>query len=228
MSKILVGIPVLYNGETCLRAFSVVDEPNVDLLIIDNGSEPDVKYSIELTKNTYDNVKVIIHSKNTYVNPAWNEILAYFLNNEKYDQLIIMNSDLIMHPGWSNYLEDGIVNLPCDGTLNEDEEVFIGSPGILLHLNKKMAKMIYPIPNEIKLWFGDEYILTILREMGIKTIVRHKLIGIHFHGGSQSIAILPNKSEMIETDKIAWEEIVKPLMKIKIQELKSQKNIKFV
>ncbi len=226
--KILVGIPVLYNGETCLRAFSVVDEPNVDLLIIDNGSEPDVKYSIELTKNAYDNVKVIVHSKNTYVNPAWNEILAYFLNNEKYDQLIIMNSDLIMHPGWSNYLEDGIVNLPCDGTLSKDEEVFVGSPGIFLHLNKKMAKMIYPIPSEIKLWFGDEYILTILREMGIKTIVRHKLIGTHFHGGSQSIAILPNKSEMIEDDKIAWEKIVEPFMKNKIQELKTQKNIKFV
>lgn len=215
--KILCGIPVLYNGTTCLKAFeSVIDE--ADLLIIDNGSDPDVKQAIKTFQDKYI-CSVIGFEKNIFVNAAWNCILREFIGSD-FDQLVIMNSDLIMQPGWSKQLEDGIIGLPCDGTLKADEEVFRGSPGIFLQMNKKMAEMVYPIPEQIKLWYGDEYILTILREMGYKTIVKHKLVGLHFHGGSQSIAILPNKSEMIEADKVSWETIVEPLMQKKISELK--------
>lgn len=220
--RILVGIPVLYNGTTCLKAFeSVIDE--ADLLIIDNGSAPDVKQAIKTFQDKYI-CSVIGFEKNIFVNASWNCILREFIGSD-FDQLVIMNSDLIMQPGWSKQLEDGIISLPCDGTLKADEEVFRGSPGIFIQTNKKMAEMVYPIPEQIKLWYGDEYILTILREMGYKTIVKHKLVGLHFHGGSQSIAILPNKSEMIEADKVAWETIVEPLMQKKISELKKHYHV---
>lgn len=209
--KILCGIPCLYNGETCLRAFSVVDEENVDLLIIDNGSDTDVKYSIDLVKNAYSNVKVIKHNKNIFVNPAWNEILAYFLNNGQYDQLIIMNSDLILSPRWSNFIEDGISCLTTDGSHTANTEAFEGTPGVFIHLNKEMARLVYPIPEEIKIWYGDLWIYSKLRKAGYKTIIKAGLIANHYHGGSQSCQKLPEFQEIIEQDKIAWVEIEKTL-----------------
>jgi hypothetical protein len=221
--KILVGCPVLFNGETCLKAFkSVIDE--ADLLILDNGADQSVKDAIIEMARYNDNrqrIALIRNETNQFVVPAWNTLLGAFLDpNCPYEQLVIMNSDLILQPGWSQYLENNISVIPCDGTLKKDEEVFNGTPGIFITLNKAMAKAVYPIPNEIKLWFSDQWIYTILREIGYKTIVKHKLIGLHFHGGSQTIGILPNKSEMIEADKIAWAEVVEPLMWERIAELK--------
>src|SRR5579859_4489331 len=104
--RVLVGIPVLYNGNTCLKAFkSVIGE--ADLLIIDNGSENDVKQAIREIWHEHANVKVIQNAENLFVNPAWNQIIKYFLDS-KYDQLVIMNSDLILELGWSSYLVDGM------------------------------------------------------------------------------------------------------------------------
>lgn len=220
--RILVGIPVLFNGNTCLKAFkSVVGES--DLLIIDNGSEKDVKQAIREIWHEHANVKVIQNAENLYVTEAWNQSLKYFLESN-YDQLVIMNSDLILEPGWSSYLVDGVSCIPTDGSHKEDEVVTQGSPGVFLHFNKAMAKLVYPIPNEIKLWYNDFWCYNILRNLGYKTIVRSGIIAQHFHGGSQSIAILPNKSEMIEDDKIAWRDIVEPLMWERINQLKANKN----
>lgn len=219
--KILCAIPVLYNGETCLKAFrSAIEE--ADVLILSNGADRSVQQAIDLFKGEQhvNRVSVFRNETNLFVNWSWNFFMQYFIKTDFYDQLIIMNSDLILSPGWSEQLEDGIISLPSDGTLKQDEQVFCGSPGVFLQLNREMAKIVYPIPSEIKLWFGDEFLLTILRELGYKTIVKHKLVALHFHGGSQSIAILPNKSEMIEADKVAWETIVEPLMRKKINELK--------
>lgn len=223
MKNILIGCPVLYNGETCLKAFrSVIKE--ADLLIIDNNSTPDVKKAISQicaeSLQTEHQVCVIRNQTNEFVNKAWNTCLSFFLNNNNWDQLVIMNSDLIIAPGWSNHLEDGISCIPCDGTLKDDVEVFSGTMGVFIHLNKKMAEMIYPIPEDIKCWFGDDWGYSILRELGIKTVVKYKMVALHHHGGSQTLAILPNKSEIIEQDKIAWAEIVESLMWERIKELK--------
>lgn len=220
--RTIVGIPVLYNGSTCLKAFkSVIGE--ADLLIVDNNSEKDVKQAIREIWHEHANVKVIQNAENLYVTEAWNQSLKYFLESN-YDQLVIMNSDLILEQGWSSYLVDGVSCIPTDGSHKEDEVVYSGTQGIFIHLNKKMAELIYPIPNEIKLWFGDDFAFTVLREFGYKTIVRSGIVANHFHGGSQSIAILPNKSEMIEDDKIAWKDIVEPLMWERINQLKANKN----
>lgn len=207
--KILIGCPVLYNGETCLRAFkSIIDE--ADLLIIDNGSDRDVKEAITSFRNQYI-CAVIPFEKNIYVNAAWNCILREFIGSTDFDQLVIMNSDLIMHPGWSNHLENGTICIPTDGSHTEDEIVTSGTPGVFLHFNREMARLIYPIPSEIRIWYGDEYALTVLRKAGYKTVVKSKMIGTHFHGGSQTCLKLAEFQEIIEQDKLAWLEIEKTL-----------------
>lgn len=207
--RILCGIPVLFNGDTCLKAFkSIINE--ADLLIVDNGSEIDVKQAIKQIWYEYPNVKVIHNQENVYVNKAWSQIIEYFLNSQ-YDQLVIMNSDLIMSPGWSKYLEDGISCLPCDGELKTDRIVFNGTMGIAIHLNKEMAKLVYPIPESIKIWFGDDWCFGKIRKAGFKTIIKANYIAQHWHNGSQTCQKLKNFQEIIAQDKLAWLEIEKTL-----------------
>lgn len=206
--KILTVIPCLYNGLTCKKAIdSVINES--DVLLIDNGSELDVKQVLNQFELNY-NVKLIRNEVNLYVTEAWNQGLNYFLNNN-YDQLVIMNSDLILHPGWGNYLVDGQSVIPCDEETKEDKEVFEGTPGIFITMNRDMAKLCYPIPSQIRIWFNDLYLYTKMRKAGYKTIVKAGLIAIHWHNGSQTCLKLPEFQTIIEQDKIAWLEIEKTL-----------------
>lgn len=211
MKKPLIGIPCLYHGHICLKAFkSVIDE--ADLLIIDNGGDRSVKHAIGLMREEYGTprVNLIANAENKYVNPAWCQILKYFLASD-YEQLIIMNSDLIMMPGWSEHLVDGEICIPTDGSHTSDIEVFEGTAGVFIHLNKEMANLVYPIPESIKIWFGDNVIFGKLRKSGYKTIIKSKLIATHYQNGSQTVKILPGISELIELDKLAWAEIEKTL-----------------
>ncbi len=212
MKKILVGIPVLYHGDVCLQAFkSIIEE--ADLLIVDNGSEADVKEAIN-QMHIYNNgsirVGLIRNDKNKYVNPAWNQILGSFLDaNCPYEQLIIMNSDLVMQPGWSDKIKDGISCIPTDGSHASDTLVTEGTPGVFIHLNKTMAKIAYPIPDAIKIWYGDNWIYDRIRKAGFETIVRTGMICTHIGNGSRTVNLVPNKTEIIAQDQVAWAELVK-------------------
>ena len=227
--KILVGIPCYRNTHvTKLSIDSVINQKDIDILLIDNGAEEPVK---ELLK-TYqqDNIKVLSLPENIYVNPAWNLIIENFLTSD-CEYLIILNSDVIMQKDWIEILKSrwGIypdeICLPritdnihiLDNNISENIKegtvVFGGTPGILITLNKKQAEIIYPIPNELKLWFGDLWIYTILRKR-YKTIIVPNLLA--YHVGSTNMQALPNVSEIIEQDKKTWE-TVKPQMENKYQ-----------
>jgi hypothetical protein len=218
--KYLVGIPCLYGaGHTKEAIESVVNKPGVDLLLIDNGAEQSVKDVLHSYSNRL-NVKIINNPVNIYVNPAWNQILNHFLNN-KYDYLLIMNSDLILHKDWKNildaYLNEYPNNIPipyistnkADLNRNTDIhssiEVVAGTPGVLICLNKAHANLVYPIPGTLKVWFGDNWIYDGLRGVGYKTIIVNNLIT--YHSGSQNVSKAKGISEIIEQDKIEWEKL---------------------
>lgn len=216
--RYLVGIPCLYGaGHTKEAIESVVHKDNVDLLLIDNGSEQAVKELL----NGYaqrENVHVIRNLENIYVNPAWNQIILHFLTHD-YDYLLIMNSDLILHKDWSNVLDfylnthPDIIPVPVISTDSRIAnkkvelsfsytEVFEGTPGVLIVLNKEHAYNIYPIPEIIKVWFGDNWIYENLRGMGYRTLVLNNLLS--YHSGSQTVSKVKGISEIIEQDKIEW------------------------
>lgn len=226
MDKILIGIPVLYGAYHCKEAIeSVINKPNVDLLIIDNGAEQAVKNIVQF----YDilpNVTVISNKVNIFVNPAWNQIIDYFIHSD-HDRLIIMNSDLIMGNGWDEVCQkrwavnhDEIL-LPVIGELHyvdtniaNAKKVYSGTPGVFITLNKEQAKIIYPIPSAINIWFGDNWIYEILRSSGYETLIPDNLLANHYW--SSTIQKLGNAGEIIEEDKIAWDTIVKPLLNLRI------------
>jgi len=205
--KILIGIPVLYNGSVCLSAFkSVINE--ADLLIIDNNSESDVKEAIKQISSEHPNkVWMLENEKNIFVTASWNVMLKCFLANDSYDYLVIMNSDLIMRPGWSNYLEENVWCIPNTGNYTTDTEVFEGIAGIFINFNKEMARLVYPLPEQLKIWYSDAYIEYKFRKHGYKMIVKAGLTAEHVHGGSITVKRLPEFHEIIEQDLIEWEKI---------------------
>jgi|GEM_PF-2989226 hypothetical protein len=227
--KLLVSIPVLYHGHIFDECMShLINHNNVDILIGDNGSNPDVKKIIEKYQS-FSNVKIIRESVNIFVNPMWNKFMAYFLDNTQYDYLIILNSDLLLQKNWSEvckkywevFPDDILIpkQIPDKDFLSMDyntsimsaQQVNSGTAGVFITMNRKQCEMVNPIPEEILVWFGDNWVYEILRNF-YKTVIPENLISYHFHGGSQTVQSVSGISEIIEQDKIKWADVVQPKM----------------
>ena len=224
--KILVCIPCLYGEVHTLEAIrSVHDRENVELLLIDNGAEHKVVNLIWLYSQK-EGVHVIKNPENIYVNPAWNQGIKFFLDRPEYSHIIIMNSDLIMQKDWSEVLLNRWANNPdeiCIPIIHEDKnppdvstrlqsvtEVHEGTPGVFITMNRKQAEMIFPIPESLKVWFGDQLIYEVLRKF-YKTVIPDNLLCYHYW--SQNVSKVERISEIIEEDKRQWELIGKNRVK---------------
>lgn len=219
MKKYLIGIPVLYNSIVTKKAIdSVIKKENIDILIIDNGAEIDVKDVIYSYKES--NLFIIKNETNMYVNYSWNQILEHFLKHLEYDYICIMNSDIIMQPQFNEVLENyhniNPNSIVIAHQINDITEitnkvdldnytikvVTEGTAGVNIILNRKQAKIVYPIPGYINIWFGDNFIYEVLRELGYKTIILSNLVAYHY--GSQNVSRLKGVAEIIEEDKRNW------------------------
>lgn len=220
--KILVAIPFLYGyGHSKNAIESVMNQKDVDLLFIDNGGDPDIK-TLAAEYLNHPNVKFIRNAQNIFVNPAWNQAMKLFLTSN-YDLLCIMNSDLCLQQDWSEVVRKrlranqnecmvpkvvtdiNVFNKSVDVTDSGFTEANIGLPGIFFTLTKKQCQLVYPIPSELKIWFGDNWVFDRLRNSGHKTIIPEGFIAIH--GNSQTVSKLPGISELIEIDKLEWKKL---------------------
>ncbi len=215
MKKILVGIPVVTGALHCRAAIDSV-KGGADVLIIDNGSDEEVKVMLD-SYSEDERIHIIQNPKNIYVNPAWNQILEYFLKWGRYEYLVIMNSDLSVGYLWDLICfaqwgqdKDKILIPVINGAediypapyLLEPRLVSSGTPGVFITLNRKQAQLVHPIPENIKIWFGDNWIFEILRGVGYKTVIPPNLLATT--QWSQTIAKIPEAQAIIEQDKIEW------------------------
>lgn len=209
MKKILVGIPVIYCEECVSDCISSVEQQADDLIIVDNNSTPEIKKIIS-DKNK------IVNPQNVFVNPAWNQIMKYFLSTDN-DILIILNSDMVVRDGALDVIRSVNIDEELSIVLPKQVKDFSnpvsynietipgGYPGIMIILTRKMCELVYPIPHEIKLWFGDDWIFKNLINSGYSLRIYSSIECIH--GGSRSLFSLPDYSSIIDQDKIKWEEI---------------------
>jgi hypothetical protein len=193
--KLLTSL-LVYRGEEHTR--KCIDRliGKSDLLILDNGSD------LQSLLNEYDCLK-IVNEKNVLVNPGFNQLMEYFLAGD-WDRLAIVNSDFILRDGWVNTINVDFIPVPSDGSISVQKEVFEGTPGVFMCLTREMVKAVYPIPDYIKIWFGDTWVYDVLRGLGHKTIILPDLVGVHWCSGSQDIVHTPNVYEIIEEDKRKW------------------------
>lgn len=203
MKNVMVGIPVIYCEECVKLCLESLREQDSHVFIVDNDSTSEIKKMIE-------SYPKLVNDRNLYVNPAWNQIMKYFLDSN-YEKLIILNSDMILNNdviekiSAINIDEDLSIVLPnvSDHDMNEGSlEIEWGYPGIMIVLTQKMAKLVYPIPESLKIWFGDDWIYRRLIKNGYKLRIYYD-IKAH-HSGSRSIVSLKEASEIIEQDKLNW------------------------
>lgn len=238
MNKVLIAVPCLYNADVCYQSIqSVLNRVDINILILDNGADQDVKDVIEKFKK-YPNVIVMHEPINIYVNMGWNKFIKYFLDHPEYDHLVLMNSDLIMNHNfhhvlkniWNSYPELILVPTLTDkDTLKKKVDInshFFkvvdeGIQGVFITLSRKAAKMVYPIPSEIRLWWGDTFTYTLLNEvLGKGSICVVDTLLAH-HTGSETIKRLPEMQEILDQDAKNWKNIVEPLLKERIKQLKN-------
>lgn len=208
--KILASVP-LYNAPDLARR-SVEALKEADVFLVANSQDDAI---LDLTKG-YDCFKF---ATNAGCNPAWNKAMQYFLEGD-WDWLALGSSDVILREGWAKILSRASqksVYVPSYlGSLEDMAELaFPGEPistlltggvmGAFMFLPRKAVKKVFPIPKELILWFGDEYIFTKLRNAGWEVRMLDHLFAYHFE--STGISGNTEASKIIEQDKIAWSKI---------------------
>ena len=178
MSKVSAIIPTLWRAKEFtdhLVNVLVEDKSVGEIIIIDN----------EPADFFYDNEKVVMlrQEENIYVNPSWN----LGVEESDYDKFIILNDDIIIPYNFVSQLEKwltedrGIIGIDKPSVIkvadcsNEnitflDREIALKSIvmrdwgfGIVMAGHKKSY---HKIPENIRIWYGDDYLVQMNNEQG--------------------------------------------------------------
>jgi len=167
MDKYTVVIPTIWKSEYTYELLKRLSDSEYvgEIILIDNASE----------LNKEINIQKVIHIKeqeNTYVNPAWNK----GVNLASHNNITIVNDDIIFdvdeyYSYFAQLLEiNEFKNIGFIGSHSEnykleksqnpsfeeyDNKTNTGGWGCLFSFHKSNWK---PIPNELKIWYGDNWI----------------------------------------------------------------------
>ena len=176
MSKVSAIIPTLWKAKEFtdhLVDVLIEDESVGEIIIIDNAP----------ADFSYDNEKVVTlrQEENLYVNPSWN----LGVEEAAYDKFIILNDDIIIPYNFVFELESmltpdkGIVGIDAASVIKVDN---FSSKNITF-LDRKIdlkpikerswgfgitlaghCKSYYKIPENIRIWYGDDYLVQMNNE----------------------------------------------------------------
>lgn len=219
--KPLIVMPAVKNVHVTREAVDSVINHDVDIILCANGADQDIIDLFYWYEEQYPRVTVWIEPVNIGVNPVWNKFVAHFLTTS-YTHIGILSSDVILQRQWLEYIKENgddkeqMICVEVDKDKVKEEINVIGmnaqlvtegTNGIFIWLTKEQAKMSFPIPEGIKIWFGDNWIHYKLRKAGHPTVIHHNFRA--FHGGSVTLQAMPESGGIIEQDKIEWETIKK-------------------
>lgn len=188
MDKWSVVIPTLWNSDFLHEQLTeyIGSDRIGQIVLIDNSNQYEDFYDGLLPKLT-----LVQPKENLYVNPSWN----FGVNISKYHNVVIANDDILWDIELLSYLTDDI--LDEYGIIGQEKKNYTeldlyklkkqnDSPefynlngkrpnawGCLLFFKKKHWK---PIPEQIKIWYGDDWLIN---KSGLKT---SKMTGIKIGG----------------------------------------------
>ena len=162
--KYSVVIPTLWKSNRIHKLLKDLEECEYvdEIIVIDNAS-------IYETDRTIGKIRMVSKGENIYVNPAWN----LGIELAKNECIALCNDDINFNPNIFGVIDDSIltyVGIIGMGEGNYKDEIDkekgsyidIWEPGIndwgwgCLIMLKKSHWL--PIPNEIKIWYGDNII----------------------------------------------------------------------
>lgn len=212
-ADILVGVPCYKDGLMVERCLVSLQEPRVQLIIVDNGSALDVKTAIA------GKGIVIQNEVNRYVNPAWNQMMAWFLARlGRYELLVIANSDLVLDPGWADKLR-------AQRAVGQGEQILFGkvglqqrSGGAFFAMTPGAVMAAHPIPTELLIYGGDDFIFEVSQRVGFTEVVVDDLT--MFHAVSGTISRSPELWDIGHRDNANWHHHVLPkLVPARVQDV---------
>lgn len=231
--KILCTFPLFADAMPAEQSYDSFNVPNVDIYCINDNAKPDV---LELIKRR----KLPIRKTNKvdqFATGCWNQTYRYFMKHPEYDCLRIGFTDVVMQEGWKEILEanwsedeailpyftDSLERLSTVGTdavLGQKDIRPNGTPADCVFLSRKLVELSFPVPEKIKLWYNDEYIFSIMRELGYPTVVLNNLRAYHYGSCILQGPYVGESHARIEIDKANWQDSVREGMIGKINKLK--------
>ena len=204
MEKFSVIIPTIWKSEfttPLLQRLSKCESVG-EIILIDNA--PD--WDIEMNKLIH-----IKESENTYVNAAWNKGVEL----AKYNNITIANDDILFDvDDYFHYMEHiplkefGFVGSHSDNYKGEkfltielekyDNQTNVGGWGCLFSFHKTNWK---PIPNQLKIWYGDNWIHTTNESI-------LQLRGIEIETLMSTSSDLEEVREVRDRDTIEWMKLI--------------------
>jgi hypothetical protein len=204
------------------RALKSFQEPDVDVVAIDNGGSLDVKRAINDEFEVTGAIKIIRNERNVYVNPAWNQFAERFLASDS-ELLAVANADLTAAPGWSktllmrhdwaqqngerefwfgritHQLEEAMrPHVPSINLTNDQH-----TAGSFFVLTREAVRLAFPIPSELLIWYGDGWIHTLLAEAGYHGVALHDMVC--WHRGGVSTEHVHERTPITDREKVIWD-----------------------
>lgn len=201
-------------------------EHHIQFIFLDNGSTDETyKYLRSMRR-----VTLLRNEQNRGVNPAWNQLLREALEEKRHgklDVICLANNDIVVGPRWLDGICEALGDpqnksyLHANGTLsnheNFDNDVHTmlprvqgqrmpGRAGWCLFFTPEMVRTFLPIPHELTLWFGDDWIHYKLEQAGYKCEVQLDCFALHFL--SKSIEEHPEKIALVEKDREIFRRLI--------------------
>jgi len=191
-------------------------------VLVNNGSHDDTRNFM----NSVGGKKRVIHNpENTGVTHGWNQALASALESGA-DVIALVNNDTLACKGWLEpvvrelakndkryFLPNGNVRIDH---LEEDAARLVrdeagktspGRSGWCLFFRPEAVRLFHPIPEAMRLWYGDDYIHWVLQEKhGYRCQTLHDSCVYHYV--SKSFYAYKGYADQVARDKAAFEAIV--------------------
>jgi hypothetical protein len=195
-----------------------------EILIIDNNIN-NLSVDRDLIKNIFSKVHIFPMSKNIYVNPAWN----FGVNRSKEEYIVLLNDDLFTtpsidfllelhyrhthkdigvfgmnetcYPAWYNDVQNNIP-LPIESNvcIEPSDGYALGWGCMIIMHRDKWVK----IPEEIKIWFGDNFIANNFTKNKHPIYAYHNVVCSDW---SQTVSEL-DINDILEKDRINYNRII--------------------
>lgn len=188
---------------------------NVRLVALDNGSTDGTTDYLQGTVDT-----LIRLPTNIGVNRAWNMLLGTALGMPDVEMICLVNNDVIVGPAWldpparefsrgdnrSYFLPNGefTKNVGFDDAVRAALPTLAGGrtpgrAGWCMFFTPAMVRIFHPIPHELILWFGDDWMHYKLDLYGYSCEVLLDSCALHFI--SKSVGLYPDMVATIDADR---------------------------
>ncbi len=189
---------------------------SLGFFMLDNGSSDG---SVDYLNGMQVSPKwVARNTGNESLSKCWNRIVQAALDAGA-EIICLTNNDIVVGPGWldqimaeakkdskSYWLPNGA--LPYQNfedrvrSRQKTGRTYHGRGGWCLFFTREAAMTFLPIPEELRLWYGDDYIHWKLAKAGYKGLTADDCCAYHF--GSKTVETVGRIQHIIDADRAAY------------------------